>query len=636
MENKTSQQRFERLLNAIDAERKSEASYFKTLHEGKSLAEKVKSGFIWYPVNIIKFSYTVGDHLEIEIHHRDQKSDNNKFSVGVAAILFNIQDERKEFKGTVSYVRGEKLKMLVHSSQLENDDVPTKGLSGIELVYDERPYKVMDEALKNALKSKKSFHETLIQALSNRNIKQKINDVDIYNEDIHLKSLNDSQKNAVKTAAGAEHIAIIHGPPGTGKTTTLVALTGIILKTEKRVLVCASSNNAVDVLAERLSQKNISVLRIGNVTRINDDLIHLTLDEKVRNHAEWVHIKKVRIQARDTDKKASQYKRQFGLEEKEERKALRKESRELRKWAYELENRLVDNIVHSAQVIATTLIGVSNKNLENINFDTVIIDEASQALEPECWNAILKANRVILAGDHKQLPPTVKSQEAIQLGFETTILDLLAGKIDASSLLDTQYRMHQDILGFSNERFYEGKLKSFLASDGNSLRNDRQPLVFIDTAGCGFEELFDPNTRSFSNPGEYLILREHLLLHKENMSGSSIGIISPYKEQVKYISQEISEDADFQGEDIEVNSIDGFQGQEKEIIYISLVRSNDTGDIGFLKDERRLNVAMTRAQKKLVILGDSATIGQHGLYSDLIDHVQVYGHYDSAWNYMGY
>jgi ATP-dependent RNA/DNA helicase IGHMBP2 len=528
------------------------------------------------------------------------------------------------------------MKVLLHLEHIDRLEIIEKGLLGVEMVYDAKPYKVMESALKNVLSSKNENIVYLRSALVKGFI-ENANNVETEPFPVStLIALNESQKQATKMSAESPNIPIIHGPPGTGKTTTLVGLIDSLTKSEKRILVCASSNNAVDLLAIRLHQLGINVLRIGNITRIHDDLMKLTIEEKVRNHHEWNHIKKVKIQAQDADKKASQFKRNFGPEERDERKEHRKQARELRKWASELEDRLIADIIDQAQVITTTLIGCSNRVLDKMHFNTCVIDEASQALEPECWNAILKANRVILAGDHKQLPPTVKSQEAIKLGLETTILDVLADKIPYTSLLNIQYRMNELILKFSNRKFYNNALLSHDSVRKHTLRNDQLPLVFIDTAGAGFDEKFNPNQRSYANPGEYFIIREHILLHKENLLGCSIGIISPYNEQVRHLRQEISEDNDLKMMDIEVNSIDGFQGQEKEVIYISLVRSNDNGEIGFVKDERRLNVAMTRAMKKLVVVGDSATLGQHKLYEELLTFVQEDGHYDSAWNYMGY
>lgn len=629
--------RFEKLLKAIDEERKHEERFFKELHQNKTLQDKVKSGFVWYPVQLVRKYYTVGEYLEVEVERNTDGIGAHKFSEGSAAHLFHIQQhERKDYKGVVSFVRQHKMRILLHLDHIDRLEDIEKGLLGIEMIYDDKPYKVMESALKNVISSKNEHIMYLRSALVKGQITDSFNIDESFHSLSPLLALNDSQKQAIKLSADAPHIAIIHGPPGTGKTTTLVGLIDTLCKTEKRILVCASSNNAVDLLASRLHHLGINVLRIGNITRIHDDLMQQTVEEKVRNHQDWNHIKKVRIQAQDADRKASQFKRSFGPEERDERKELRKEAKELRKWASELEDRLIDDIIQQAQVITTTLIGCSNRILDKMHFNTCIIDEASQALEPECWNAILKANRVILAGDHKQLPPTVKSQEAMKLGLETTVLDVLSDSIPYTSLLNTQYRMHDLILSFSNKKFYKNALLSHASVGKHTLRNDQQPLVYIDTAGAGFEEKFNPNQKSYSNPGEYFIIREHILLHKENLLGCAIGIISPYNEQVRYLRQEIAEDVDLKMLDIEINSIDGFQGQEKEVIYISLVRSNDNGDIGFVKDERRLNVAMTRAMKKLVIIGDSSTLGQHKLYEELLTFVQEDGFYDSAWSYMGY
>ncbi len=375
-------------------------------------------------------------------------------------------------------------------------------------------------------------------------------------------------------------------------------------------------------------------MRIGNVTRIHDDLVDLTLIEKLRNHPDWNTIKKIKIQADQILRTASKYKRSFTPEDKAERKRLKKESYDLRSWSRELEDRLSDEILSNTQVIATTLISASHPQIQKMVFETVIIDEASQALEAECWNAILKGKRVILAGDHLQLPPTVKSQEAMQKGFDKTILDFMTDKIEESSLLTVQYRMNDTILGFSNRQFYKGMLESFPTNKNISLPNDDLPLVFIDTAGCGFDEILNPKQKSYKNEGEYFILREYILKKHEILAGAEIGIISPYAEQVRYLSDEIEKEPAFIGLNLEVNTIDGFQGQEKDVIFISLVRSNDKSELGFIKDNRRLNVAMTRARKKLVIIGDSATIGNHPLYNELLNHIEKNGFLDSAWNYM--
>jgi len=332
---------------------------------------------------------------------------------------------------------------------------------------------------------------------------------------------------------------------------------------------------------------------------------------------------------------AKNYKRKFGAKEREDRNAMFKESRELQKWAKDLESRLVDDILFDSQVIATTLIGTQHRMISDMEFETVIIDEASQALEAECWAAILKAKRVIMAGDHMQLPPTIKSQKAIDMGLEETILDRMTPCIKDSYTLGIQYRMNDKILSFPNKKFYGGKLLSHISNANHLIQEGDDPLIWIDTSGCGFEEKQSSEHRSKWNEGEYFILREHFLQQIEKYEGCSIGIISPYAQQVRYIKSQVAEDETLRAHDVTINSIDGFQGQEKDIIYISLVRSNDAGELGFLKDLRRLNVTITRAKKKLVIIGDVATLSSDKTYLELLEHVEANGLYQSAWEYMG-
>ncbi|MBK8548868.1 MAG: AAA family ATPase [Saprospiraceae bacterium] len=627
--------RYEKILDAIEDERKAEESFFQSLHSSKTLQEKVDQGFIWYPIEIVAVHYAIGESVEIKIKRKTAPGKDffHKFKVGVSVQFFNSDPNVKSISGVVSYLQKDTISVLTY---VEKEDVEDfySGHSGLEIIYDDKSYQVMKSAIRQVMDSKNESVQVLRKAF----ISQSLPDNRIYGEDsafiISGSTLNLSQKKALEIALSSRYLSIIHGPPGTGKTTTLVALTKTILQKEKKILVCASSNNAVDLLASRLHLEGLRVLRIGNVTRIHDDLVDLTLIEKLRNHADWNTIKKIKIQADQILRTASKYKRSFTPEDKAERKRLKKESYDLRSWSRELEDRLSDEILSNTQVIATTLISASHPQIQKMVFETVIIDEASQALEAECWNAILKGKRVILAGDHLQLPPTVKSQEAMQKGFDKTILDFMTDKIEESSLLTVQYRMNDTILGFSNRQFYKGMLESFPTNKNISLPNDDLPLVFIDTAGCGFDEILNPKQKSYKNEGEYFILREYILKKHEILAGAEIGIISPYAEQVRYVSDEIEKEPAFIGLNLEVNTIDGFQGQEKDVIFISLVRSNDKSELGFIKDNRRLNVAMTRARKKLVIIGDSATIGNHPLYNELLNHIEKNGFLDSAWNYM--
>ncbi|MEE9438054.1 MAG: ATPase, T2SS/T4P/T4SS family, partial [Saprospiraceae bacterium] len=535
--------------------------------------------------------------------------------------------------GTLSYKNKKEIGVIISQDVISRDSLPDNASYKLELVYDERPYKVMKAAIKDLINTKNPVLRALREGVRNL---QPLDESSANNDNKWqiTKKLNQDQNLAIKGILDAGQMGIIHGPPGTGKTTTLVALVQTLLQKEKKILVCAPSNNAVDLLTKKIDEIGINVLRIGNVTRINDDISGLTIDEKARNHPDWNHIKQINIEAEAAHKMASTRKRKFGGSERQNRTDMYKESRDLKKWAREMKNRLLSSIVNNSPVITCTLIGASSRQIDKLNFDTVIIDEASQCTEPECWNAILKAKRVIFAGDHHQLPATVKSKEAIKLGLGDTLLDRMTKHIKHHYLLTEQYRMNDEILSFSNIMFYNGQLHSAIGNKYHRLQKDDQPLVFIDTSGCGYEEATNPKSKSTFNEGEYFILREHILHNKERYTGVSIGIISPYSEQVRYIKSHLFEDSKLKGFDIEINSIDGFQGQEKDLIIISLTRSNDQGYIGFLSDYRRLNVAMTRAKKKLVIIGDGATLCSNDLYLKLIEHVEQNGLLQSAWEYM--
>lgn len=626
--------RYLSILDAIEAERSDEEKYFRNLQAKKSLKEKVDSGILWYPVQVVKKYYTIGEYIEIIVERTSKNVGTHKLKSGVGCEFFTVKSngERVAFKGVISFVRKYKLGIIFGGSVEHLDDIDDRFKSGVELVYDERPYKVMRSAISDVMANKEEHIKELREGI------RKLDRFDYISHDqvvqrIDIPTLNESQNNAIFGCRKAERIAIIHGPPGTGKTTTLVALIKQLLKSEKRILVCAPSNNAVDLLARQLDQIGLETLRIGNVTRIGDSISHLTLADKAANHADWKHIKKVKIEANEAKKQAGNFKRKFGYKERQNRNAMYQESRELRKWARDLEDKLLDSIISGAQVICTTLIGLSSSHISGLQFDTVVIDEASQALEAECWNAILRAKKVILAGDHLQLPPTVKSAEAKKLGLDKTILDRMTSVIEHSYLLTTQYRMNDKILSFSNKHFYDNQLSS-----GTEVANwsiDDYPLTFIDTSGCGFEEKKNSDTLSTYNEGELFVIREWLLKERGVLNPEiSIGIISPYAAQVKLIREKKEDDDAFRELNIEVNTVDGFQGQEKDVIIISLVRSNEKAEIGFVADERRLNVAMTRARKKLIIIGDMTTLANHKLFNELAEHIEEIGHYQSAWEYM--
>ena len=628
--------RLKRLIDAVEEERKIEESYYANIANSKTKKEKVESGFLLYPVTIARKSYTLGEYVELQLDLPPSLNiSKSKFRTGAGCILIAEADETKSYKATVSLVRKKYINIILRSDIIEKESISDFARLGVEIIYDERPYKVMKEVLEEVMSSELVHVKEIRRAIDLNGFQRIQNLYPGHHFDIP-GNLNESQKEALEKSIQAPYVSIIHGPPGTGKTTTLIALIKTLLQKEKKILVTAPSNNAVDLLAFLLDQIGVKVIRVGNLSRIGDKIGHLTIEEKVRGDKEWNNIKKIKIKASDARRKAKAFKRTFDKEAYHNRKSLFKESKELMQWARELEDRLVEFMFEDTQVIAATLIGIKGRHTEHLKFDTAIIDEASQALEPESWNAILRAKRVILAGDHKQLPPTVKGKKSEELGLSTTLLDLLAPLNEISTVLKTQYRMHDDILSFSNQEFYDNQLHSHESVKNRKLGADSKAFQLIDTVGTGFEEQFNTEQKSFRNEGEYFIISEHVNQTKENLLGASIGIISPYAEQVMMIREKIESDDHFRDLDVEVNSIDGFQGQEKDVIYISLVRSNNGGNIGFLGDHRRLNVAMTRAKKKLIIVGDMLTLGKDPIFRKLLDYSEKIESYSSAWEYMSY
>ena len=558
---------------------------------------------------------------------------SHKIRSGSGVRLFK-EGRDKDYHGTIAYVRRNKAKILIKDDGILHDNDFSFGLRGLEIIYDERPYKVMSEAMKTVQSVKDPLMKGIISEIATG--KRLSGKIDFPFQKFYNSKLNESQEQAVRSSLQVEKVGIIHGPPGTGKTTTIVELVQQLIRHEKKILLCAPSNNAIDLLALLLDRVGVPVLRVGNLSRIDKELVHLSLEEKMRGHADYKFIKKTRIEAEEALKMAQKHKRSFGEKERAERKMMYKEAKDLRKWAKDLEDRLKHLILDDVNVICTTLIGASHPNVNDIEFSTCIIDEASQALEPACWNVMLRAKRSFLVGDHKQLPPVVKSNNADKLGLSTTLLDRLSGTIENDFLLNTQYRMHPEILEFPNKSFYDSKLQSGENVLKHTISEDEFPFVFIDTSGCGFYEEMDEKRKSYKNSQEYFLLREYMLTQKEKQLPYSIGLISPYAGQVNFIEAEVEQDEEMKGLNIEVNTIDGFQGQEKDVIYISLVRSNDQGNVGFLADERRLNVAMTRAKRKLVIIGDLATLTNHPLYRQLSEIASSEKVYKSAWEYMSY
>lgn len=599
------------------------------------LDKRVSEGYSWYPVVVSKSGYALGDRAYVIIE-RTGEEQPDQFRAGKTVSLFTQQPEARhpEKNGVIQFVHRKRMKIILNSSDLP--DWLGMGQIGVNLMFDERTYLEMDKALVQLMKAKGNRLAELRDVLFGKQAA-------LFAPTPHtfsIPNLNESQNAAVNQIAAARDVAVIHGPPGTGKTTTLVQAIKILVQEESTVLVTAPSNTAVDVLTERIADAGMNVVRIGNISRVDESILSHTLDWQISNHPDSKHIKKVKIEAAELRRQAKRFKRNFGAEERRNRGEMFREAGQLNAWARQLEDRLLDHILSSAQVITCTLVGAANEVLQKRHFRTVLIDEAAQALEPACWIPITKASRVVLAGDPFQLPPTVKSRAAEKAGLNITLIEKCLQRLEHTSLLKVQYRMNAIIMGFSNQHFYDNALQAAESVKDHRLAiPDNHPLVFIDTAGCGFDEKLQLAYLSRYNPEEFLILREHLYaLIKEfremEMEIPEIAVISPYREQVKYMDTAISEDPELAELPLTINTIDGFQGQESDVVYISLVRSNAKGEIGFLKDYRRMNVAMTRARRQLIVIGDSATIGHDDFYTEFLEYAEKHGEYRTAWEFM--
>lgn len=644
--------RLQLLRKLLKVERDEDFAQYKLHFSRNNINHRRENGVTWYPIVISNVEIGIGEYLSIDIERTTNHNEPHKFSGGKIASLFsnNNNTESGTLNGTIKVLAPNKIRLSLNVDELPDwcDD----GKLGINLLFDETSYKEMDIALEKVINA---AHNRLAHL---RDVMYKIK-VPVFEKtdvSIHITGLNQSQNEAVRKIIAAKDLAIIHGPPGTGKTTTLVQAIRQTLLNEKQVLVCSSSNTAVDLLTEKLHREGISVLRLGNPARISEEVLMNTLDAKVAAHESYKDLKSYRKTAEEYFRMAGKYKRTFGREEREQRQLFYQEARKILKDAKILEDYIISEQFNKAQVIACTPVVSSGRMMRDRQFTTVFIDEAAQALEPMCWIPISRSNRVIFAGDHFQLPPTVKSKKAETEGLKETLFENGMHIENVSVMLNTQYRMNQHIMNFSNRKFYKGNLiadssvkETVLSFDTNEFLLNT-PLDFIDTAGCGYNEIVNPESLSIANPEEGQLLIKHLKLVLEQHSGASpalqiaekskkritLGIISPYKEQVQYLTNLLATDEEFEAyrSQIAIKTVDGFQGQERDIIYISMVRSNDQREIGFLNDIRRMNVALTRAKKKLVVIGDSATIGNHPFYKDFLDYAESVGAYKSAWEYI--
>ena len=661
----------------------TEKEAFRKLTEQMGMQRKVKRGDAWFPLQVGKSFYNSLNQIAIEVFRTSDQDIEHNFEFGRPVMFFMVKKMGKNenqgstplqqpenasdanhkvqnsnlkgqsikyfsFTGTVSYVDGDRMVVTVPDSapllELQQSTDPI----GVQLSFDETSYKLMFEALDRVMKAKNNRLAYLRDLFYSH---QKAGRFSF--EPMKFPWLNPTQERAVNEVLWAKDVAIVHGPPGTGKTTTLVEAINETLMRESQVLVCAQSNMAVDWISEKLVDRGINVLRIGNPTRVNDKMLGFTYERRFESHADYPQLWAIRKAIRELRKN-----RKKGSEN------YHQKMDRLKSRAAEIELRINAELFGEARVIACTLVGSAHHLLEGMKFGTLFIDEAAQALEAACWIPMKRASRVILAGDHCQLPPTVKSIAALRAGLGKTLMERIAeNKPEVVTLLKIQYRMNDEIMRFSSDWFYGGKVESAPQIKYRSVLDYDHPITWIDTSNeenqitiegedapedsastassvsaanqnsdLNFKEQFVGESFGRINKAEaeltLLTLAEYFTkIGKQRVLEERIdvGIISPYRAQVQYLKKLIKKYEFFKPYRrlISVNTVDGFQGQERDVILISLVRSNDEGQIGFLKDLRRMNVAMTRARMKLIILGNKDTMTNHPFYKKLWEYVEA-------------
>ncbi|MFY0687317.1 MAG: IGHMBP2 family helicase [Cyclobacteriaceae bacterium] len=623
---------FSHLLELLKIERAEDRKQYQQKIQNRSIEDRKKDGVSWYPLEMTKSFLDIGERWTVEVRRKSGQNQRHMFQVGSSAGLF-VQDGKKtqHAPGIISKVEDNSIYLMLHRD--EPPDWIEDGILGIDLLFDESTYNEMERTIETLIKTDNARLKELIDiSLGNRKpgFKQE--------HGVSLDQLNESQNKAVNNILSAEDICLVHGPPGTGKTTTLIEAICLTVKNEKQVLVTAPSNSAVDIIVEKLHQKNINVVRIGHPARVTEEVVSHTLDAHMSNHSDIRLLKELRKQAEQMRRLAKQYKRKFGREEAQQRKTMLIEAKRLKGESRALESHIVYDVINKADVIACTLIGCNNQYLQKKWFKTVFIDESSQALEAAAWIPIMKANRAIMAGDHKQLPPTIKSKEADKGGLGETIFERMIKLHHADTMLQTQYRMHPDIVSFSNECFYQNQL----ITDKQVVERETifdEKAVFIDTAGAGYSDQMNPETLSTFNleEAQFVISFLNKLTNEQpRITELTFGIIAPYKAQIEQLRKALH---NFEWPDnflkqVTINTVDAFQGQERDVIIISMTRSNDRGEIGFLADQRRLNVAMTRARHQLVLVGDSATLSNNAFMDKMIQHYQQNNWYHSVFEYL--
>jgi len=600
------------LLQCINLEEKEQVQRY-SLDQQHTLRQLKAEGLALHPIIVTRRNFGYADYPEISFK-LSFPPEANLFKDGAAIECFIAGEE--PLKGVLMSLDGKAGEFRLFAPDfpdwIEDDGV------GIKLAPDTRTTSIMKKVL-NELESNKplfklfeALHDTTTKATTTPTIK---------NISLRFRNqqLNESQQQAVAAIIQNEQITIVHGPPGTGKTTTLIEAILQLIKAGEKVLVSAPSNTAVDNIAKGLILQGVNVLRVGNASKVDEIVFSHTPEGKLASSKQQKEIKQLKIRAEEFRKMALKYKRSFGKAEREQRNLLFKEVKNIRIEIKKLQAYNEEKLFEEAEVIAGTPIGLYDAGINHHRFQTLVIDEAGQCIEPLAWYIFPLAQKIVLAGDHWQLPPTVLSHEAARLGFNRSVLETAIEKVSTTFLLNTQYRMREAIAGFSSNYFYNSLLLT-----AAHLHNTGVHLTFIDTAGSGYNEVHGPDGTSLQNEGELRIIQK--LFETESLNPSVTAIISPYSGQVTAAKEVLSKP-------LRISTIDSFQGQEKENIIVSLVRSNDDGDIGFLKDYRRMNVAITRAKEQLYVIGDSATIGADPFYNAFLTYIEQHGTYRTVWEF---
>jgi len=620
------------LSKALQRERDAHAERFRILTGVAPVRQRVAEGVAWFPLRIREKGYGFGEYPFVVVERTGQTGPHQLGGGKPCQLFSQSGSEQRAVNGTVHWVTGNVAHIILREN--EHPDWLDDGRLGVQLTFDASGFKDMVDALQRVSNADGDrlarlrdilFGHTSPTFAPLSSIQQ-------------ISTLNASQNAAVDLALRANDVAIIHGPPGTGKTTTLVEVIRRCAQRARPVLVCAPSNAAVDLLTERCAAAGLDVVRLGNLARIDPEVMQHTLGERWKRHGMSADVKDMRKRADEFRRLAMKYKRSFGKAEMEQRKLLLQEARSIIADVRRMEQQVTDLIIDQADVVACTLVATRNEELKGRHFEYVVIDEAGQALDPAMCIPLLRAERVILAGDPHQLPPTVIDQQAARLALGSTMLErAITAHPSAVSLLTEQYRMNHVIMSYSNATFYEGKVTSHPSVEDRTIPDGaplQESLLIIDTSGRGWEESPGEGSESLANKGEAecACAIYNQLMENDGHEKWSVGIISPYRGQVRLISSMLTEEQRSRTSLLDVDTVDSFQGSECDVIIISLVRSNDDQEIGFLKDTRRMNVAITRARRKLVIIGDGSTIAAHPFYKGLWEYAENHATVISAWN----